>query len=104
MLAIVCRALIGKGVRLADENEEGELACYEQVLSRFGQMSNPELQAPLAQAMLFKAITLSPQGKDKEARELLEETITRFSGNTDEAVRYVVAEAAKEIKKIPKQR
>ncbi len=77
-------ALVNKGVRLAqlDKSEEA-IAVYDEVVKRFGEASDLQLQVQVAMALVNKGVRLAQLDKSEEAIAVYDEVVKRFGESSD---------------------
>ena len=69
------------------------LAIYDNVLSRFGEASEPALREQVARALVNKGITLRQLGRSEEEIAVYDSVISRFGEASEPALREQVAGA-----------
>jgi len=71
------------------------IAAYDEVLSRFGSTSEPELREEVAEALCNMAFTLRALKRRKQANAVLDDLLTRFGGVTEPEIIKTVERARK---------
>ena len=84
-------ALVAKGVALGTPQEAIEV--YDEVISRFGTTTEPEVSGVVAEAMVHKVVALGTLGLTKDAIVVCDEVISRFGAAQQSLLREQVAEA-----------
>jgi len=101
---VAADALIHKGVSLGaiaedaaeDTGEreiDSEIACYDEVMTRYGTEEFVPLQRAVAEALLHKAETLSEVGRTAEASQCLDRLIAAYAAIEDADMREIVQDA-----------
>jgi len=102
--AVAADALIYKGMSLGviaeDAAEdtgvreiEAEIACYDEVVARYGEEKPIVLRRAVAEALLHKAETLLEAGRTADASASLELLLSRYAAIEDEEIQDTVKEA-----------
>jgi len=102
--AVAADAFIYKGMSLGAIAEdaagdagvrqvESEIACYDEVLARYGEDDSIHLRRAVAEALLHKADTLMEVGRIGEALPCLEQIIEAYAAIEDEELAETVREA-----------
>jgi len=90
----IARSFNNKAVELWEHDKlEEELQVYEQVISRFGNNKQADLQDQVARALVYKATTLEKQNKPDEELKTYEEIISRYGDAEEAALRERVSHA-----------
>lgn len=90
----IARALLNKGVTLGRlQRDEAEIACYDTLIARFGEHTEPALQEEVASALFNKGVALGRlQGKEA-AIACYDTLISRFGEHPELALQERVASA-----------
>jgi tetratricopeptide (TPR) repeat protein len=102
--AVAADALIHKGMSLGviaeDAAEdtgvreiEAEIACYDEVVARYGEEQPIVLRRAVAEALLHKAETLLEAGRTRDGSANLELLLSRYAAIEDEEIQDTVKEA-----------
>jgi tetratricopeptide (TPR) repeat protein len=102
--AVAADALIHKGMSLGAIAEdaaedtgvreiEAEIACYDEVVARYGEEEPIVLRRAVAEALLHKAETLLEAERTGEASASLELLLSRYAAIEDEEIQDIVKEA-----------
>jgi tetratricopeptide (TPR) repeat protein len=87
-------ALSNKGLRLSQLGRSLEaLAAYDDLVARFGKMTNLSLRAHVAKALINKGATLGALGRNEDAIVNYDDLLVRFGAATEIALREYVARA-----------
>ena len=88
------KALFDKGVRHHTRGEhEAELAAYDDLVARFGDIDTLELQVRVCLALLIKGITHGQRGESEAALAAYDDLITRFGASNALELQMPVAQA-----------
>jgi tetratricopeptide (TPR) repeat protein/DNA-binding transcriptional ArsR family regulator len=69
------------------------LAVYDNVVSRFGEASDPAMRVRVARALVNKGITLGQLGRSEDAIAVYDNVVSQFGEASDPALREQVARA-----------
>ena len=87
-------ALFNTGVLLGELGQpDAEMAAYDEVVTRFGEATEPALREQVAKALVYKGITLGQLGRSEEAAGVYGQVVTRFGEAAEPALREQVAKA-----------
>jgi hypothetical protein len=91
----VAKALNNKGITLheLDRSSEEQLAAFEEVISRYGDSTDPNNLPNLARAIYSKGFALQTMGMTVEAGSAYEEVIRRYGDSDDPLVARFVSAA-----------
>jgi tetratricopeptide (TPR) repeat protein len=101
---VAADALIHKGISLGAIAEDAaedtgereidpEIACYDEVLSRYGMDESVPLKRAVAEALLHKAETLSEVARTAEATQCLDRLIAGYAAIDDPDMQEIVEDA-----------
>ncbi|MGH6891768.1 MAG: hypothetical protein ACREEP_05880, partial [Dongiaceae bacterium] len=104
--AVAADALIHQGLSLGAIAEdaaedtgiretEAEIACYDQVIARYGEDTSTHLQQAVAEALIHKGETLAEAGRMDEAILCFEAVIDGYGASEDPELKDLVVEARK---------
>jgi TolA-binding protein len=89
---------------MADQGDtDAALEIYRDVVNRFGDSVNPDLQFHVALALENQAEILEKSSRGDDARAAYESIIRRFPAPTDEHLTAVVARASAKIEALKQQ-
>ncbi|MFA6970527.1 MAG: tetratricopeptide repeat protein [Gallionella sp.] len=90
----VAKALFNQGVALSNQDKpDEEIACYQQVVQRFGDSTLTALQEQVAKALVNQGVTLSKQDKHDEAVACYKQIVKHFGDSMLPALQERVAKA-----------
>lgn len=72
---------------------DDELATYDELIVRYGDIESPEIEGKVASAFVLKGILLWQMGRSKDALAAYEEIETRYAGNDAPAIQERAAAA-----------
>ncbi|GAB6036531.1 hypothetical protein JCM15519_10900 [Fundidesulfovibrio butyratiphilus] len=88
------KALFNKGIALHKQNNtDGELATYDDVIRRFGDSRDPGVQEQVAKALVNKGAALREMKNIEGALAALGEVIVRFHNSTEPGLQEALAMA-----------
>lgn len=101
---VAADALIHKGLSLGaiaedaaedtgERETEAEVACYDEVVARYGNQEFVGLQRAVAEALLHKGETLLEAGRTSEATTCLDTIIRSYAGIKDSDLQEIVGDA-----------
>ena len=79
--------------RRLKRRSEDEIVQYDEVITRFGAASEPELREHVALAMINKGVTLDQLGRNEDAVAQYDEVIARFGSASETGLKEQVARA-----------
>jgi tetratricopeptide (TPR) repeat protein len=87
--------LVAMGLTLAELNgpSDDALAAFDEVVKRFGEMTEPGVREQVAAALRNKGVMLSERNQTEKALEAYDELVRRFDDATEPGVREHVAAA-----------
>lgn len=91
--ARVAAALISRGNALGATEPAAAIALYDEVVTRFGEATEPQLREQVAQALIGKAIIMREGGEYEAATIAYGEVVTRFGEATEPELRAWLATA-----------
>ena len=90
----VAKALVNKGVSLGRQGKpDDEIACYDDVVARFGASDEAALREWVAKALVNKGVSLGRQGKPDDEIACYDDVVARFGASDEAALREWVAVA-----------
>jgi len=90
----VAKAIFNKGIAQRQlGQDEAAMATYDELVSRFGQTSEPALRELVAKAIFNKGIAQSQLGHDEAAMASYDELLSRFGQASELALRELMAKA-----------
>lgn len=91
---IVAEALVNKGVVLDHTGEaDSALQAFNEVIDRFRNSTDIDLQRQVARALVNKGVLISESARFAHAIQIYDEVIERFAGSTDSSLQEHVARA-----------